>query len=165
MVCLTFAIDNMCYSQSNKLLSVKIECEGFFTETIINVDCNSFRQQFKETMKVKVIKDRNEVADFNSLVQMLKKKETPKNIDIRGILTLNYSKKKLQYCFDTFGMFYKDGKAYQDIKLLTHISDKLYSNHPKYLDSLSSGKRNAVNYNQFNSTRWGSSQQVNNYIF
>ena len=143
MVCLTCIVHSMCYSQSNKLLSVKIECEGFFTETIMNVDCNSFRQQFKETMKVKVLTNRNEVAGFNSLIKILKKKEAPKNIDIRGILTLNYSRKRIQYCFDTFGMFYKDGKAYQDIKLLSHISDKLYSNHPKYLDSLSSEKHEA----------------------
>jgi len=139
VTCLT-CIYSSCYSQNSKLLSVKAECGGFFTETVMNLDCDNFRRQFKETMSVKSFASLQDVYQFNSLIKKFKKQEMPTNVDIRGIMTLNYKKESVKYCFDLFGRFYKDGKAYQNTKLLSYISDKLYSDHPQYLDTLNLGK-------------------------
>lgn len=143
--CLLSCIFSSCYSQRKKLSSVKVECGGFFTETVMNVDCNNFRKQLKETMTVKSFTARQEVSEFDSYIKKFKKQVMPINVDIRGILTLNYKKASVKYCFDVFGRFYRDGQAYQNTKLLSYISDKLYSDHPKYLDTLSLGKHEKTN--------------------
>ncbi len=129
MLILTCFANSLCYSQNKKLLSVKVECEGFFTETIMNVDCGSFRNQFRESMKVKMFTDINDVSKFGALISCFKKQKNTKKIDVRGIITFNYFKQNLDYCLDTFGIFYKNGKTYQNKKLLNYIANRLYSDH------------------------------------
>jgi hypothetical protein len=122
------------HSQNKKLSSVSIEFEGFFTETIADINCDDFRNVFRHSMKVKLVNDSIGLSRFSLLVTELKEEKKYRSLDVRGIITLHYEKSTDEYCFDKFGYFYKEGIRYHSKKLLRFISDQVYSNHPKYLD-------------------------------
>lgn len=123
------------FSQSHKLDSVKIEFEGFDTETVFDVTCDAFNNTFIGTKKNKVVHQERNLIEFESLRKNFEPAKD-RSFDVRGKITFRYGAKAVQYCFDTFGYFYKAGKLYHNKKLLIAIADNLYSNHPKYLDTL-----------------------------
>ena len=124
-----------CFSQNQKLDSVKVEFEGFYTETVIDVTCDAFNNTFLKTKKMKVVRQKQRLLEFESLRKNFERAKD-KSLDVRGKVTYCYRAKAVKYCFDIFGYFYKDGKLYYNKKLLVAIADNLYSNHPKYLDTL-----------------------------
>ena len=133
---LSFLCSNAGHAQKDKLDHVRVEFEGFQTETVVDVSCDAFNSTFKDTKKVKVFNDEHDL----SILRLLTKEFTPysknRSLDVRGTIVYDYGETTIRYCFDTFGNFYKDGKLYYNKKLLIYISDKIYANHPKYLDTL-----------------------------
>ncbi|MDB5157582.1 MAG: hypothetical protein JWR50_2289 [Mucilaginibacter sp.] len=125
------------FAQIRKLDSVKLEFEGFNTETIIDVTCDAFDHTFKNTKKIKLVRDKSNLFEFISQIKTFKKLKD-KSIDVRGKIIYYYGEETSTYCFDIFGRFYKDGKLYYNKNLLIVISNNLYTNHPKYLDTLRS---------------------------
>jgi hypothetical protein len=123
------------FSQNHKLDSVKVEFEGFNTETVIDVTCNAFNNTFLKTKKIKVVRQQRSLREFESLRQNFEHAKD-RSFDVRGKITYCYGEKTVKYCFDKFGYFYMDGKLYHNKKLLITIADNLYANHPKYLDTL-----------------------------
>ncbi len=123
------------FSQNHKLDSVKVEFEGFYTETIADVTCDAFDNTFLKSKKVKVVRQKQSLLEFESLRKNFEKANN-RSFDVRGKVTYCYGVKTIKYCFDTFGYFYVDGKLYHNKRLLIAIADNLYTNHPQYLDTL-----------------------------
>jgi hypothetical protein len=132
---LSFLCSNVCYAQKDKLDYVRVEFEGFYTETIMDVSCEAFSSTFEGTKKVKVFHNEQDLSKFKLLTKDFTRTKN-RSFDVRGSIFYGYGKTTTKYCFDTFGYFYKDGKLYYNKKLLIYISDKMYTNHPKYLDTL-----------------------------
>ena len=126
----------LCFAQKSKLDYVKVESVGFYTETPYDVSCEVFSSIFKDSKKVKTFHDEQELSKFELLTKDFKSYTKNRSFDVRGTIVYSYGKTNTKYCFDTFGYFYKDGKLYFNKKLLIYISDKIYTNHPKYLDTL-----------------------------
>jgi hypothetical protein len=126
---------NVSFGQVHKPDSVKIEFEGFNTETFRDVSCEDFATSFLKTKKIKVIYAPSDLSRFELLKSDFKKAKN-RSLDVRGTITYSYGKNSTKYCFDVFGYFYKDGQLYTNKNLLIAISDKTYTNHPKYLDTL-----------------------------
>ena len=74
-----------------------------------DVNCDSFRSLFATTIENKSFNDSLYLNKFNQLIKCFKTEREYKTIDVRGILTFYYQKTKVEYCFDKFGHFYKDG--------------------------------------------------------
>jgi len=127
---------NASFGQVHKPDSIKVEFEGFNTETVFDVTCEAFASTFTETKKVKVLCNQRDLSRFELLKKDFKQAKA-RSFDVRGTITYIYGKILNKYCFDLFGYFYKDGKLYSNKNLLIAISDKIYTNHPKYLDTLS----------------------------
>ena len=119
------------FSQSKKLVSVKIEWEDFSTETVYDVGCSQFRDLFRETKQTKSLDNFDSVFEINSLLKYFTKEKLYKSIDVRGILTLNYEKIQTEYCFDQFGHFYKDGALLSNIPLMEFIKGIIYAKYAK----------------------------------
>jgi hypothetical protein len=131
---LTF-ICKVSFGQVHKPVSVKIEFQGFDKETFADVSCEDFATSFLKTKKIKVMNDSHDLSRFELLKNDFKEAKN-RSFDVRGSITYSYSKASSKYCFDVFGYFYKDGKLYSNKNLLIAISDKIYTDHPKYLDTL-----------------------------
>ncbi|MBB3058928.1 hypothetical protein [Mucilaginibacter gotjawali] len=114
-------ITGKAFSQTKKLISVKIEWEDFNTETIVDVGCDQFKDTFKSTKQTKSLDNFDAVFEINSLLKYFTKEKLYKNIDVRGVITLNYKEKQTEYCFDQFGHFYKDGVLLSNIPLMAFI--------------------------------------------
>jgi hypothetical protein len=123
------------FAQTHKLDSVKVEFEGFYTETVFDIACNAFDSMFLKTKKTKVIYEGRDLSSFESLKTNFKHTKE-RSLDVRGKIIYHYGKETAKYCFDVFGYFYKEGKLYYNRKLLIAVSNNLYSNHPQYLDTL-----------------------------
>ncbi len=132
---LTATISSLCYAQNKQLTLVKIEFQGFDTETIFDVDCDRFHQTFKETMSTRTFTKKSDLVQFQSYRSRFRMIKSCSG-DIRGTITFKDGEKSTRYCFDTFGRFFIGNKVYQNINLLSFISDKLYRDHPVYLDTL-----------------------------
>lgn len=132
---LSFLLSTVSRAQINKLDSVRVEFEGFDTETFHDVSCEDFKSSFKGTKKTKRFHQEQEVSKINVLMKGMKP-ATKISFDVRGALTCYYEKKNTKYCFDVWGYFYKDGRLFYNKRLLIYLTDKLYTNHPKYLDTL-----------------------------
>jgi hypothetical protein len=135
IILLSFLGSSKCHAQSPQLNSVKIEFEGFDTETVIDVSCEAFDYTFKNTKKVKVFYDEQDLSKFKLFASGFKQTK-PQALDVRGVITYNYDKTAIKYCFTVFGSFYSNGKFYYNKDLLIYLSDKVYTRHPKYLDTL-----------------------------
>jgi hypothetical protein len=112
------------YAQDGKLLSVKIEYESFLTESFDNVDCTSFRTAFGNTIHQVVLNRKSCLNEFNQLNELFIKKS--RNMDVRGVITFNYKKNKIAYCFDSHGYFEKDGITFYNKKLIDFLNSKLH---------------------------------------
>lgn len=132
MLLLSYSVS---YAQVHKPDSVKIEFEGFYTESFFDVTCDAFDSTFLKTKKIKIIHEGRALSGFESLRRHFKQAKE-RSFDVRGKITYHYGKRIVKYCFDEFAYFYNDGKLYHNKKLLIAISDNLYSNHPQYLDTL-----------------------------
>ncbi|QKJ32478.1 hypothetical protein HQ865_22840 [Mucilaginibacter mali] len=124
------------YGQSDSLVSVKVVIAGFDTETFADVSCDMFDHTFKNEKKYNAFSKKSELQHFISLLKEFKSVKALRSFDVRGSVSYNYSKVSNKYCFDTFGYFFKDGKYYFNRNLVIYIQDKVYGNHPKYLDTL-----------------------------
>jgi hypothetical protein len=137
-ILITWAVLTMCStckSQSDKLEFVKIECQDFDTETFVAISCEAFDGTFTDTEKQAIFHNHQYLETFKSLASGFKLAEQ-RSFDVRGTIVYGYKKTAVKYCFDKFGYFYKDGKMYYNKKLLIYISDRIYGNHPEYLDTL-----------------------------
>jgi len=123
------------YGQAHKLDSVRVEFEGFGTETPFDISCDDFSRSFKKTKKIKAFYNKDDLSQFELLKKDLKP-TTEQSMDIRGQIIYSYGQSSNKYCFTVFGCFYTDGKQYYNKQLLMFISDKMYGDHPKYLDTL-----------------------------
>lgn len=126
---------NAGFAQIHRLDSIKVEFEGFYTETVFNVNCDAFDNTFLNTKKSKIIYNSRDLSTFESLKKNFKQTRE-RSFDVRGKVTYHYGKRSVKYCFDVFAYFYKDGKLYYNKKLLIAISNNFYSGYPRYLDSL-----------------------------
>ena len=126
-----FLLNSYTYAQNGKLSLVKLKWQNFSTETIYDVDCDSFTSTFKETIENKSFDDSLYLDKFNQLssIKCFKKERRFKTVDVRGIITFYYPQKKVEYCFDIFGHFYKDGIITYNKKLISFITKNLYSKH------------------------------------
>jgi hypothetical protein len=136
IVLVSLLYNTVCRAQVHKLDSVKVEFEGFNTETIADVSCEVFDSAFKDTKKIKGFYDKVNLSQFKSLAEDFKQQKEKRALDVRGTIIYHYGITSVKYCFNVFGYFYKDGKLYYNKKLLIAISDKIYKNHPQYLDTL-----------------------------
>lgn len=124
-------VTSKAFSQTKKMISVKIEWEDFSTETVYDVDCSQFRSLFKETVQTKSLDNFDAVFEINSLLKYFTKEKLYKSIDVRGIITLNYENKQTDYCFDQFGHFYKDGVLLSNIPLMEFIKGFIYAKYAR----------------------------------
>lgn len=132
---LSFMLCAQSHGQASKLDSVRVEFEGFDTETAFAINCEQFNFSFKKSKKVKTFFNEYDLAGFELFKKNFKPAEN-QSLDVRGAIIYSYGKKHVKYCFTVFGCFYKDGKLYYNKALLMFISDKISGNHPKYLDTL-----------------------------
>lgn len=123
------------FAQAHRIDSVKIEFEGFYTETFFAVTCDAFDNMFLKTKKVITLHKGQSLSNMASLQKDFKLTKQ-RSLDVRGKITYHYGNRVVKYCFDEFAYFYKDGKFYFNKKLLIAISNCLYSDHPQYLDTL-----------------------------
>ena len=135
IVLLFFSWGITCHAQTHKLDFVKVEFEGFDTETVIDVSCETFDHTFKDTKKIKVFYNEQDLSKFKLLTKEFKQTK-PQSLDVRGVIVYSYGKTTVKYCFTVFGYFYSNGKFYYNKNLLIYLSDKVYTRHPKYLDTL-----------------------------
>ena len=133
---LSFLYYTKCSAQNNKLDSVKIEFAGFNIETVFDVSCEAFDGTFKGTKTKRSFNNSRDLLKFQSLTKEFKRLTKKQSFDVRGAIVYSYGKTNEKYCFDTFGCFYKDGKLYYNKGLLIYLTDKLFTNHPEYLDTL-----------------------------
>jgi hypothetical protein len=118
-------------SQSKNLVSVKIEWEDFNTETFVGVDCDQFRTLFKKSIQTKSLGNIESTLETEDLLKYFTKEKLYKHIDVRGIITLNYKEKQIEYCFDQFGHFYKDGALLSNTPLMAFIKGILYAKYAR----------------------------------
>ena len=122
-------LNSKIFAQNRKLSLVKLEWQNFSTQTFHDVDCDSFRSLFKKTIENKSFGDSLYLRKFDQLMKCFRKERKYKTIDVRGIITLNYQQTKIEYCFDIFGHFYKDGVISYNKQLIDFITKNLYSKH------------------------------------
>jgi len=130
-------LHNYSYGQSANLNSVTIKWVDFNIETIADVSCDAFDNSFNEgEKKVKFIFNKTDLLQFQTLLNEFKPVKNMRSFDTRGSVNFIYGKNSDKYCFNIFGYFYKDGRYYFNKKLMIFISDKIFTRHPKYLDTL-----------------------------
>lgn len=123
LIALMITIIGSNYAQEKKLHSVKIEYEHFLTESIDIVDCNSFKTAFNNTIQTKTFSDGSHLKKFRCLKRLFVKKK--KTMDVRGIITFDFGEIKVQYCFDRYGYFEKDGMTFYNKKLFSFLEKEL----------------------------------------
>ena len=133
LVCFSFYMNGQ--GQTRKLESINVTFQGFDTETFADVSCEDFDSAFKDTKRVKVFHNEHDLSQFKLLASGFKPAKS-RSFDVRGNIIYSYNKTTIKYCFDVFGYFYREGKLYYNKKLLIYIADRMYNNHPKYLDTL-----------------------------
>jgi hypothetical protein len=109
------------FAQKQKLKSVKIEWEDFGTESFVAVSCTQFNSQFKNSKQTRLVKAKAEMQAFDNSAKEFVISEGTNSIDVRGLVTFNYSKVRVKYCFDQFGLFYGKGNYFTDKKLMALI--------------------------------------------
>jgi hypothetical protein len=115
-------LHNYSYGQSASLNSVTIKWVDFNIETIADVSCDAFDNSFNEgKKKVKFIFNKTDLLQFQALLNEFKPVKNMRSFDTRGSVNFIYG---------------KNGKYYFNKKLMIFISDKIFTRHPKYLDTL-----------------------------
>jgi hypothetical protein len=128
---------NYSYGQTHNLNSVKINLVDFDIETISDVHCDEYDHTFTGfEKKIKSFSDKINLLRFQSLRKEFKPVKSHRSFDVRGWAAYTYGNTVEKYCFDKFGYFYKGGKFYFNKDLLVYISDIMYADHAKYLDTL-----------------------------
>lgn len=119
-------VNNASYSQTRKLQRVKVEYQNFLTESIDNVDCNSFWIAFGNTIQSKIFDDRSHLRRLNFLRK--KFRNTVKgDLDIRGVVTFDYGKNQIEkYCFDRYGYFERKGMTFYNKRLIKYLDEELH---------------------------------------
>jgi hypothetical protein len=127
---------NNSYGQSGDLKSATIKWIDFSTETTVAISCEDFEHIFADKEKAKFIFNKADLFKFQSFVKEFKEVRTLQSFDVRGSINFIYGNVAYKYCFSKFGYFYKDGKYYFNKSLMLLIADKIFKQHPKYLDTL-----------------------------
>lgn len=140
---LIFALQNGYAQSKQRLSSVHIEFSGFNIESFTRVNCGEYSR--KMSTKSRTFKTKKDIRNFDSLALLFTLKQTTfslssekmnSNIDTRGTIVFKYDQSYTYYCFDTFGNFFSNGETYENKKLFIYIIDRLYSEHPAYMDKL-----------------------------
>ena len=127
---------NYTNGQSPNLNSVTIKWIDFNMESVVAVSCEEFDNFNNGEKKVKFIFNKDDLQRFKSLLNEFKPVKKMGSFDTRGSVDFILGKARDKYCFNVFGYFYKDGKYYFNKQLLIFITDKIFTHHPKYLDTL-----------------------------
>lgn len=94
---------------------------NFEKETIFSLTCDNFNQM--SDLDSVYISD-NEI-DSVKLYSERFLLDTTSYIDVRGKIIFFINHKKLEYCFDRFGVFNRDGKFFKNQDLFDYIKKKL----------------------------------------
>lgn len=127
---------NNSYGQSGSLNSATIKWLDFDMKTLVDVSCDAFDHTFNDEKKLKFIFNKADLFKFQSLLKEFKESKPLRSFDVRGSINFIYGRVSDKYCFNKFGYFYKDGKYYFNKPLMIFIADKIFTQHPKYLDTL-----------------------------
>ncbi|HEY4198684.1 MAG TPA: hypothetical protein VGM63_24250 [Mucilaginibacter sp.] len=127
---------NNSYGQSGNLNSATIKWLDFNMESIVDISCETFDHTFNDEQKVKFIFNKADLFKLQSLLKKSKEVRPLRSFDVRGSINFIYDNAKDKYCFNIFGYFYKGGKYYFNKSLMILIADKIFKQHPKYLDTL-----------------------------
>jgi uncharacterized protein YxeA len=114
-----FILESNTYGQKNKLISIKVEYEYFSTESFERINCNSFYESFKKSIKTVYFKEKDKVKDLSLLVKHFEKNKEV--LDVRGVITFNYKNQNIKYCFDRYGYFERNGITFYNKKLLDFL--------------------------------------------
>lgn len=106
-------------AQKSTLKSVKIDYEYFSTESIDLIRCEDFQSAFEKSLKSVLIEDEKSLKNLCNLNNKFRKRTQKMNI--RGIITFNFSDKTESYCFDPYGYFQKGSIVYKNKKLIEFI--------------------------------------------
>ena len=127
---------NSGYAQSGNLNSATMKWVEFNIETDVDVSCEGFEHTFNDEKKAKFIFNKADLFKFQSLFKEFKEVRPLRSFNVRGSVNFIYGKAGVKYCFNKFGYFFKDGKYYFNKPLMIFIADKIFTQHPKYLDTL-----------------------------
>lgn len=127
---LTFAA----IAQTKDKIIVKVEVEGFGTETFASVPCDHFDNQFKKTKKKVTFNNEEYLDELYALIKNFNPIENHESIDVRGKITFLDHGKETIYCFDVFAVFYNKGKYFKNVPLLHFIGKKIFDDDLRYLD-------------------------------
>lgn len=106
-------------AQKSTLKSVKIDYEYFSTESIDLIRCEDFLPAFEKTLKSVLIEDHKSLESLYCLNKKFRRRSNRMNI--RGIITFNFSNKSESFCFDSYGYFQKGNTVYKNKKLIEFI--------------------------------------------
>ena len=124
------------FGQSNNLKSVTIKGVDFSIKTITDISCEDFDHTFDNEQKIKFIFNKEDLSQFQAFINEFKEVKPLRSFDVRGSVNFIYGNARDKYCFNKFGYFYKEGKYYYNKSLLIFIADKIFKQHPQYLDTL-----------------------------
>lgn len=107
----------------NKVEKIHIQYQTV-TTTSDPVSCENYEMQFSETDN-EIDVDKQGIPT-KILSQFSESKDS--SINVRGRLKITFANRQEIYCFDQFGLFYKNGKFYSNPELWTFISKKYIDN-------------------------------------
>lgn len=106
LVCFVLALNGAkTLGQSLHPDSVVVKYEHFLTTTTESVACHYFTSAFKNTFRVKRIRNAEFASKLYSAINTSPK--VAGSLDVRGMVTFYYKTKQVSYCFDRFGHFQK----------------------------------------------------------
>ena len=90
-----------------KVKVIEISRVDLDIETIVNIRCADFDQQFGEDMTKKELNSRNDIDNFIALLSRLKKDHTGRNVDTRAKILIKCESFTDTICADRFELMYK----------------------------------------------------------
>jgi hypothetical protein len=110
---------------AQQVKAIFIEWQDFATLTFYSIPCDQFRSQFEETKETKKIVDKASIAKYLTQTKFFSIEKGIEQLGIRGIITFQFKSLKVEYCFDKFGNFYKNGVIYRNDRLFELIKDAI----------------------------------------
>jgi hypothetical protein len=111
--------------QEDKLIRVNVEYTSFLTESFNSLNCDSFKVAFSNKINLKIYSDAENLNKLSSLKTRFSSTKIF-NMDVRWVITFDYGQdNKVQYCFDRYGHFEKDGVIFSNKKLLHFLGKEI----------------------------------------
>jgi len=115
------------FAQKKKIVSIVIESTDFGTQTLVAVGCSQFNKMFAKTINRYKITDNKYLVVFETAAKHFVLPGGAAKIDVRGIITFNYRKSYVKYCFDRYGLFFGKQKYFKNQQLINLIQSYQYS--------------------------------------